>query len=489
MKSSYRPLKNRIQPWQLFLMLFVLSPWASFAQTATSANSFTLEQSIDFALKNSVSLKNAQLSEYIADHQAKELISLGYPQINAALDFSHYPKLPVSILPGVFSPEQEQVSVLTTNGSRDLAFPKIDPETGQPIPGPDLEVQFGTPFQATAGISGRQLVFDGTFFLGLRAAEVFVELSSRQIDATAEDIALTVSKAYYTALIAQESLKLIDANMARVKKLHDDTKALYDEGFAEKLDVERLEITYTNLQLERTKAERMAALSKDLLKFQMGMPVAEDLSLAEKVGDLNAAPEVAIAPQDFSYSNRIEYKLLETQQELEGFNMRRFKAGYLPTLYLFGSYQFNAQRNKFNFFNTNENWFQIGVWGFNLNIPIFDGGMKKHQIQQSNLRLQQLANSKSLLENSINLELRNTQAQLMNSYNNLEVYRKNVDLARKVYEVSEEKYKEGVGSSLEINDADTQLKQSETNYLNAMFEYLNNKADYQKARGEFSKYH
>ena len=489
MEPSSKYLQLRTSGWQLLILLLLFSPWAIFAQTASTANSFTLDQSIEFALKNNANLKNARLSEFIADHQAKELIALGYPQVNASLDFSHYPKLPVSILPGVFSPQQEQVTVETSGGTKSLSFPVIDPETGQPIPGPDIAVQFGTPFQATAGISARQLVFDGTFFLGLRAAEVFVELSTKQIDATAEDIALNVSKAYYTALIAKESLQIIDANQARVQKLHHDTKALFEEGFAEKIDVERLEITHTNLRLERTKAERLAALSIDLLKFQMGMAVDEDLALAEQVGDLNEAPEVALAPQDFSYGNRIEYSMLETQQELEGFNMRRYKAGYLPSLYLFGSYQFNAQRDKFNFFNTNESWFQIGVWGFNLSIPIFDGFMKKHQIQQSNLRLQQLANNKSMLENSINLELRNTQAQLLNSYTNLEAYQKNVELAKKVYRVAEEKYKEGVGSSLEINDADSQLKQSETNYLNAMFEYLNNKADYQKARGEFSQYH
>jgi outer membrane protein TolC len=219
--------------------------------------------------------------------------------------------------------------------------------------------------------------------------------------------------------------------------------------------------------------------------IQMGMPVNTSLKLADDARSLEAENPAALQLAEFNPRNRIEYRLLDTQYELETYNMRRFKMGYLPSLYGTASYQLSTQ---FEELSTAQS-FDVGTVGLQLSIPVFDGFRKKHQIQQSKLAMQKIANSKDDLLNSFDLELKNTQAQLENAYANMEAYQRNVDLAEKVFRVSQEKYKEGVGSSLEVNDADSQLKQAQTNYLNGLFEYLDTRVEYQKARGDFSKYH
>lgn len=445
----------------------------------------SLEASIQYALENNKNLENARFDEYIAQASVNEILAMGLPQIRASADLNYFVELPTQILPGAFSPQTEIVYI---DGSP-YPLTKLDPETFQPIFGDALEVQFGFPWQSTIGISAQQLIADGTFFLGLQASRTFVDLAREKTQLSREEIAYNVTKAYFSALMAKEQSKLLELNLQRIEKLLNETRILNQNGFVEKIDVDRLEINYANLQVEKEKINRFVALSEDLLKFQMGMPVDANILLTESVSTLMQSEEKLETIYDFSFTNRTEYDLLEIQIALENYNYRRHKIGYLPSLYAVGSYQFQAQRNEFNFFSTDESWFPISVVGLQLNVPIFDGLAGKQRMQQSTLKLRQLDNQKEMLENSFQLEMRKAAGDFLNAQNSLKVTERNVELARRVYEVSQIKYKEGVGSSLEVKDAESTLKQSESNYLSAAFSFLIAKADLDKAKGNFSKYH
>lgn len=451
MNTDYRkqPLRGGII-WSLLCFIFY------FPLQAQEKHAFNLEEAINYGLEYNRDLQNARFDIYISEHQVKELLSAGYPQINLQADVMNNFKLPTFIIP----------------------FP--DPATGETTLN---EAQFGLPWQSTAGASLSQLAFDGTYFLGLKAAEEFALLSKKNLSRTQEETALAISKSYYQAMMAKEVLKLLDANIERVKQLFDETQALNKEGFAEKIDVERLQINFTNLQLEKSKAERASKLSIDLLKFQMGMHILDELVLTEEITNLEINPVDLESLANFSFSERIEYNILETQRNLENYNMRRYKAGYMPTLYAFVNYSWNNQWDSEQSFD-----YYVGAVGLRLNIPIFDGMRKRHQVMQSKLKLKKIDNSFITLENSIRLELKSTHNQLVDAYTNLDVYKQNRDLAEKVFKVTQIKYKEGVGSSLELNDAESELKQSESSYLNALFEYLMAKVSYDKARGKFSTY-
>ena len=457
----------------------------SYLSAQSASGSWTVEDCIQYALENNKNIQNATFDEYIAKAKAKEVLAAGLPQINGSADVQYFLELPTSILPREFNTQQEIVYI------NDKPYPltKLDPQTMMPVFGDPVEVQFGFPWQSTLGVSVNQLVADGTFFLGLEAAKVYVTLAEKGSNQTREEIAFAVSKAYYQALIAEEQKNLLVANIERIEKLLHETEALYQEGFAEKLDVDRLKISYTNLGLEKKKVERFAALSKDMLKFQMGLSVDKEIMLSEKADNIRESPEMSISNDPLDPGLRIEYSILQTQLEFENYNLKRYKVGYLPSLYAFGSYQWNAQRNEFNLFDTRESWFPIGVVGLQLNVPIFDGFRKRQQIQQSKLEIRKIENRFSMLENSIQLEVRNARARLYNAYNSLETYRKNADLAQQVFDMTQIKYKEGVGSSLELNEAESQLKQAESSYLSGIFEYVMAKIDLQKAGGEFAKYH
>jgi outer membrane protein TolC len=449
--------------YRLFLFIACLIPIILSGQPQNLQEptyEYSLDQAIAYALGNNLNIQNARFDEYMADKEAKSLIARGYPQISASGEIINNIKIPTSLVPAEF----------------------FDPTAE---PGTFIPIQFGTPWGLTAGFDLNQMVFDGAFFLGLKAAETFVELRSKGILATEIDVATNVAKAYYTALISQEGLETYDLNLARLEKTLNDTRALQAEGFVEKIDVQRLEISYNNLVVDRKNIQNLIDLSKDMLKFQMGLPVYTDIILTEKIDPdgLQSLPE----PEnlvDFVFENRIEYSMLQTQRKLNEFDMKRWKVQYYPTLYAFGSYKWNAQRDKFNFFNFDEEWFPAGIVGLSLNVPIFDGFYKKSKVDQARMQIRKTENNMELLRNSIRLEIKNAYANLMIDLGNLESLRNNVELAEKVLEVSEIKYKEGVGSGLELTDAETTLRQAQNNYLRGLLDYLLDLVDFSKAKGQ-----
>lgn len=461
----------------MFLLVFILL--LSPLSRAQESKGFTLEESIQYALKHNKQIQNARFDEYIAQSRVKEVLGGGMPQVNGSADLQYFVELPTNILPGIFNPKVDPAT----------GQPLVDPDTGQPIPGDPLEVQFGFPWNSTAGVQVNQLLADGAFFLGLKAAKSYVSLSEIASNRSQEEVALAVSKAYYQAMITKEQLSILDANLQRINRLFSETKALNTEGFAEKIDVDRLQISVTNLELEKARIVRFAAMAKNLLKFQMGMPIDTEIELTEEVEDYTQAPSQLEDFSTFNLDNRIDYRLLQSQRELEAFNSKRFKVAGLPSLYAFGSYQFNAQRNDFSFFDTDQKWFPISVVGLQLNVPIFDGFRRRAQYQQSQITIKKLDNQAEMLQNSIYLELSNAQSALQSAYDNLSRYQDNITLAKEVFRVSQIKYKEGVGSSLEVNEAENQLKEAESYYLNGLLEYLTAQLDWQKANGEFSRYH
>jgi outer membrane protein len=429
-------------------LLFLVN--ISIAQVKDSASlSFSLQQCVDYATKNQNKILNAGLDEQLAAAKVKEVVGIGLPQINGSFDLKDYLSIPTSLLPAqVF-------------GGR---------------PGDFIPVKFGTKYNASAGFDASQILFDGTYIVGLQAAKTYLELSKKNAERTKIETVVAVNKAYYGALINEERFNLLKTNVARIKKLLDDTKAMYESGFVEKIDVSRITVNYNNLMVER-----LLKMNYVLLKFQMGMDLKTKLILTDK---LNSAAQAApLATEKIDYSKRVEYSLIQSQQHLYELDLKKNKMGYLPSVIAYGSLIANAQRNTFDIFDTDKKWYPIAIIGGRITVPIFDGLQKNYRIQQAKINLLKSRNDAKTLEQSIDLEVSSTQINYQNNLASLETQKKNIVLAEEVYNTSKIKYDQGVGSNLEIINADASLKEAQTNYYNAMYDVLVSKIDLDKANG------
>lgn len=428
-----------------------------FAQTKDSLTySFSIQQTIDFALQNQHDIKNAIVDEEIAKKKVNEVMGMGLPQINSSFDMKYFLEIPTSLIPAEFF--------------------------GGP-PGAFAAVQFGTKYQATAGMDASQLIFSGDYFLGLKASKVYVELSTKAIQRTKIETAATVSKAYYTVLINEERMKLMDANIVRIKKAMDDTKVLNDNGFVEKIDLDRLTVTYNNLLVEHEKVLRLLKLGTYLLKYQMGMDINASLTLTDKLSDVKFDLSSNVTVEKFDYSKRVEYNLFETQHKLASLDLKRNRFSYLPNAFAYGSLSGSAQRNTFTIFETGYQWYPTSLIGAKVTLPIFTGLQRSAKNQQAKLALQKAENNITFIKSSIDLERTSSMTMLQNASELLENQKKNITIAEEVFRLSKLKYEQGVGSNIEMITAETALKESQTNYFNALFDALVAKIDFDKANG------
>lgn len=439
----------------LTIVFCLIAGYSAKAQMTDTVAAFTLQEAIDYAQTHQSAILNAKVDEEIARNTVKKTVGMGLPQINANVNFQDFIKVPTNLLPGEF-------------------FGK---------PGEMIPVRFGVKYQSSAGLELSQLLFDGTYLVGLQASKTYKELSTKNLQRSRIETAVAVTKAYYSVLVSNEQLSLLDANIVRLKKSLKDTEALFKNGFVEKIDLDRLTVLNNNLETERENVVHLLDLNLHLLKFQMGMNINSTLTLKDSISGLNVEESVALNDTS-AYKSRIEYSLLETQKKLNELDLKRYQSQYLPSIGAFGSTTRSLQSNTFN--ELFDRSFPMTVIGFRISVPIISGGIRNYQVRNARLEIKKTENNLVNLRNGINLEVEQAKTVYRNGFRSLENQKRNMTLAQEVLRVTKVKYEQGVGSSIEVTTAETALKESQNNYINALYELLINKVNLDKALGKIT---
>jgi len=449
----------------LSAILLILAPGVR-AQNPNPAptQSFTLKEAVDYGVRNNRNVTNTQLDLVIAKDRIGEIKATGLPQVSVTGSLAHTIKpQPFFLPPG-----------LSFGGPPD---PNADPtqETALALGG----VRYTS--NATANLNW--LVFSNSYLQGLRAAKSYTDLATKNLNASKITVAENVTKAYFNVLVNEEQLGLLGANVSRLDSLLRETTELNRQGLVEKLDVQRLQVQRNNLNTERQNIERLQELAILLLKFQMGYPLEQPINLSEKLArmDFNEAM-VSDVSLPFNYGSRIEYSTLQTQRELQAINVENERKSYLPTVSIAGNYGFYNGRQSIGRFITRP-WLDAGFVGLNVSVPIFDGFLRKYRTAQARSNLIKVDNSLKLLEQSIDLQLRQSQTQLRNYWYTLQEQKRNLELSEEILRVTRIKYKEGVGANIEVINAEASFREAQTNYYNALYNALLAKVDLDKASG------
>ena len=440
---------------QYSLIVFV-----SLAFAQESIQTFSMKAAIQYALTHSPSLQNTYLDYQIARQKIAEVRSAGLPQINSTTTLRYFVEIPTSLVPGEF-----------------FGAPR----------GTFIPIRFGVPYNLEIGVTGTQLLFDGTYFVGLSAARAVKELTYRAYQRSRIETITAVSKAYLTVLITQERLRLLKENLDQLQTTLRQTKGLYEAGFAEKLDYQRLEVAYNNLQTEYNKAAELTALAYLTLKLQMGYPLDQPITLSDTLPELPLLLPDSLSLQNFDPAQRLEYQILFAQRRALELNLRRYQVAYLPSLVFISSLATQAQRNEFNFFDTKERWFPIAFIGFQLQVPLFDGLRKASQVSQARLELLKNQNDLYQLRQALTLEAQNARIQLLNALQNLAIQKRNLELAQTVLETTQKKVEAGLASTVESVQAQNAYQQAQLGYTTALLEAHSAYIDWQKALGLLSE--
>jgi outer membrane protein TolC len=471
--------KNKRQAWLFAMALFPVMAMSQNPNGDTvkiARHEFSIQQAVDYAKKNNVQVKNALLDVKLQEQVNREITSYAYPHINANLGTTYNPNVATQVLPNFISPATYQVLIDegVKNGS------------GNPIVMPSdfgfIAAQFGTKYSAIAGISLNQILFDGQVFVGLKARGTTLEFQKKNVEVTEEVIKSNVHKIYYQLVVSKTQVELLDANISLLQKLFNDTRIIYENGFAEQLDVDKVNVQLVNLQTEKNKVLNIISNGYYGLKVLMGMPVADELILTDTISD-QQIKEGILENSVYSYEDRKEYQYAQIGKTLKEYNVRRYKLSQIPAVALNGQYAKNAQRDKWNFFGGGD-WFTISNINLNISIPIFNGFFTKSKIQQAKIELQKTENQISFLKLSIDNEVVTAKNNFRTAISTMDFQKKNMELAEKVYQQTKKKYETGTGSQTEINAAQTDLKAAQTNYITALYDAIIAKVDFLKATGK-----
>lgn len=434
------------------VVMFIVAASAVQAQT-DQQESFSLEEAVEYALKHNTEVLNAELGIKQAQHNVNEQTAEGLPQLNGTVNYTNYPALPVSLIPAEFLGGQ---------------------------PGEFAEVRFGTEHNLSASVNLSQMIFDGRFFAGLKAARIAVDLSRKQYDLSKVEVRATIKTAYYNALITKQYEDILMQSLASAEKLHEETKELYSIGFVESIEVDRLKLALTNVRSRLNSVKRQTTLAEGLLKFQMGYDMSRPITLTDTLNP-KAVVDSTLLMEDITPNDRTDYQLLATHQNLRETYLRTIRSGYYPSASLFGTAEGIAQRNEFNFLDFDQDWYATVLWGVRLNIPIWDSFRKHNAIQEEKLNIQTIKNQRSNLAQAIELELLEKRTNYRNALDEFNAQQENLELAQRIFDVATEKYNEGVGSSLELENSQSGLYETQFSYITAFLQLVQAKADLEKA--------
>jgi len=439
---------------------------------AQQRHEFSVQQAIEFASKNNIQVKNALEEVKVQREINREVTSLAYPQFSGSISANHFPNVAIQTFPNFIA--AATYGVLEEEGVKD--------GNGNPIVSPSdfgfIRAQFGTKFNTSYGVDFSWVLFDGQVFVGLLARDAVLDLAKKNVEVTEEQIKANIYKIYYQLVVGKKQLESVDANIALLEKLLRDTKLLYENGFAEKLDIDKTSVSLTNLKTERTKLENSLTIGNSGLKFLMGMPQQDVLILTDTLNDDEIKKDIAEAT--YTYTDRKEFQQIEIAEKLGEYNIKRYRLSRIPSLAAFGSYSRITQGNKLSFNKT----FPSSVIGLKVTVPLFEGFAKEARYKKAFYELNQTKNSKEQLKQSIDMEVEQARIKIRNAIITMDAQKENQELAQKVYNTQKKKYEQGLGSNLDIINAQTELKTAQTNYFSAVYDAIIARIDYLKATGK-----
>lgn len=437
------------------MMLMVLMiPYVSAAEVPLS---FSLLEAQNYAITNNYETIKSQMDVAATEKKIRETAGAGLPQVSTSIGYTNNIELPTVLIPDFF------------NDPNDM-----------------IEIQFGTQHNANLNLQIQQLVFNGSYFVGLATSRIFKSLATAGLERTKLDVMETVSQTYYLILVSQESEKIIQGNLQNLEKTLFEIRERYKEGFVEETDADVIQISVTALKNSLQNLEKQTETVYQLLKFQMGIDLSEEIKLTDKLEDIIIEQDIQNAVEgSFNLEDNIDYRLIQTQEKLAEMNLKNEKAQYWPTVGAFYSLSWAAQRNQFNFFDFDEKWYRSQVLGINLNVPLFKSGAQKARVQQASIALEQAQQTTIQVSQGLLLEESQAKNALSSAYENYINVRDNMELSQKVYDKILIKYQEGLASSTDLTQANDRYLASQASYIQALSELLDAKNTLDRLRNDY----
>lgn len=412
--------------------------------------SFSLEEAISFALDSNYTVLNARRDIAIALKKKWETTAAGLPQIGGAVSYTNNLKQPITLLPGEI----------------------IGGEPGTFIP-----VTFSTKESTSATATLNQLIFDGSYLVGLKAAKTFLSYSENASEKTALEVRKGIINAYGSVLLSEELVAIFEKNKQNLEKNIFETRKIYENGLTEEESVEQLEITLLDIETQLNNAKRSTSIARQMFNVSLGIDADENVVFEDNLDDLaQQNMSLSLLEDTAKIEENVDYKIAYNLTEQRNLEVQLEKSKALPTLSAYVNYGTSAYSEEFSFLNNDQVWYQSSVLGFSLNVPIFSSGMRSAKTQQAKIALEKAKTSLDEAVQNIKLEVNTAKSNYQFATENYENSKKNIALAERIEHKNQIKFKEGLSTSFDLRQAQTQLYTAQQQYFQSMLDVITTKA-------------
>ncbi|HRD52296.1 MAG TPA: TolC family protein [Flavobacteriales bacterium] len=432
----------------------IIAALAATAALAQGPVRLTLQQAMDMAAKQSYAVQASELEADKARHRVKEITAIGLPQINGEAQLQNFIDVPTQLIPNFFSPGV----------------------------GPDyIAAQFGLPWNASAGVTLTQLIFDGSYLVGLQATKALAQQSREELEKARADARNQSAKAYFGVLAAEEGARLAGEGIPLIEQSLREAQAMLDAGFMESTDVDRLTI-----QLDQTKAQQrsftqQAKVARMLLALTLGVPQGTPIELTDDLRAIvNDPGETALSEQGFTAGQHIELQEAETIIRLQTLNMRNERAKALPSLGGFVNHQQVWNGPDFDPGGAYP-FYPTTLWGLKLTVPIFSSGNRHHKVKQAQVALKQVEVNRTATEQRLLAEVERTRSQARTAFDNYRAEERSLQLSQSILDRTSIKFTNGAASSFELTQERANNLLAQQQYVQRLVELLTTRADLRKA--------
>ena len=421
-----------------FFIIFI----GIFANAQNFPNSLTLDEAIEYGINNNFSVKNANREIEKAQKDRWSTIAIGLPQIYAEVNYQNFLEMPVSLVPAEFFGGQS---------------------------GEFAEISFGTKQKIVGSVRMDQMIFDGSYIVGLEASKIFLKISENIYEKTTLETKKIIVNNYAAALLAGENVKLLNKNKKNLEENVSEIHQLFKNGFVEEESVEQIQLTLANINTQLKYAVNLSKIIHEMLKFNLGIPVEKKVVLSSQISEIIDESNLIFEDQNnFNISNNIDIKIAENNFLSESLLYKYEKSKFLPSLKAFINGSYTGNNEKFDFAKKNQKWFGSSLFGLSLDVPLFSSFSKKVNSQKAKISMQQAETKLNETQYRIRMEIETALNDYQLAIENYFTEKENLGLAERIENKNQVKYFEGMVGSFELRQAQLQLYSSQSKYLSSI---------------------